>query len=234
MHYFYSNEISGGTITFSSAEARHLTKSLRVRDGDVVNVLDGVGGKYKAEVIITVKKIAAKVLDSEVQQKPPDRLHLVIAPTKSPSRFEWMIEKATELGVDIITPIVTSRSERTRIKLDRLQKIAIGALKQSGNLFLPQVNPIVNMKEAINPLRKSDHKFIAHCQTDGLEHLAKYLPKAHLTTVLIGPEGDFTLEEIALAKNIGFIEVSLGNLRLRTETAGLYVSTLHSILNNIK
>ncbi|NND31456.1 MAG: RNA methyltransferase, partial [Saprospiraceae bacterium] len=162
----------------------------------------------------------------------PHRLHLAIAPPKNPSRFEWMVEKITELGIDAITPIVTGRSEKFRLKQDRLQKIAISALKQSGNSFLPTINKVTHFGEVIPLLTNYNNKFIAHCQTEGLPHLAGYSLGSHETVILIGPEGDFTLDEIDLAVKAGFTAVSLGNSRLRTETAGFYVTTLHNILKN--
>lgn len=230
MHYFFAEKILGTQIFFSVEETRHLIKSLRAKDGDRVWVLDGRGGKYRAKVALQGKEARAIIEEHNTYEKPVHRLHLAIAPTKMPSRMEWLVEKATELGIDMITPIITARSEKVRIKVNRLQKIAVSALKQSGNLFLPKINSITTFDAFIKD-EEGSIKIIAHCQTPGLLHLYEVLSSTAHTTIVIGPEGDFTVAEIEQAQKQGFVEVSLGKLRLRTETAGIYVTTLHTLIN---
>jgi 16S rRNA (uracil1498-N3)-methyltransferase len=230
MHYFFAERIIGDQIFFSSDETRHLLKSLRAKEGDSVWVLDGQGSRCLAKISLKEKQATATIEERKTYPKAAHLLHLAIAPTKMPSRLEWLVEKATELGIDMITPIVTTRSEKVRINLERLQKISLSALKQSGNLFLPKINKLTSFDEIIKHEQPST-KIIAHCQTSALPHLNDILKPAAHTTILIGPEGDFTLTEINQAREKGFEEVSLGKLRLRTETAGIYVTTLHTLVN---
>ena len=230
MHYFYAEKIQDNQAFLSDEETRHLIKSLRAKDGDQIWLLDGRGRKYRARLYLRGSEATLTIEESLSYEKKAHRLHLAIAPTKMPSRTEWMVEKATELGIDTITPIITARSEKTRIKIDRLQKIALSALKQSGQPYLPMINQLTTF-DAFVQTRHADLKMIAHCQTEDLPHLSKMMTEAAVTTILIGPEGDFTMAEVDQARAQGFAEVSLGKSRLRTETAGIFVTTLHTMLN---
>lgn len=210
-------------------ESWHCTKVLRFKTGDEIGLIDGKGNFYEGQLsIVNEKKCVANItFGPRVQNKHPYYLHLAIAPTKNIDRMEWLVEKAVEIGVDEITFVRCKNSERTVIKEDRLIKIAESAVKQSLQAFIPKINPLVNFTDILKT--KADHKFIAHCEENTMKHLKSFDLKNKTSLVLIGPEGDFSIEEIALAKTSGFTEISLGENRLRTETAGMYVCNLFSL-----
>ena len=217
-------------IILSAEESKHATRVLRKKEGDILNFTDGKGNFYKAEITLADnRKCRLKIVSTEEKEKQHNyHLHIAIAPTKNMDRFEWFLEKATEIGIDEITPIICSRSERKVIKNERGNRILLSAMKQSLKHHLPKLNQTTSL----NDFLKKDFqgaKYIAHCE-DGDKLDLKTVSKAEKTLILIGPEGDFSPKEIELALKNQFKEVSLGTSRLRTETAGIIA--LHTI--NIK
>jgi 16S rRNA (uracil1498-N3)-methyltransferase len=217
-------------IRLTAEESKHAIQVLRKKEGDILNFTDGKGNMYIGKVIIPdSKRTSVRIVKSE--QKPKQHnyhLHIAIAPTKNMYRFEWFLEKSTEIGIDEITPIICSRSERKILKTARCNRILLSAIKQSLKLHLPKFNEIVTLKDFIKQDFKGA-KYIAHCE-DGEKNELKTVSKTEKTLILIGPEGDFSPKEIELALQNQFKEVSLGTSRLRTETAGIVA--VHSI--NIK
>jgi len=217
-------------IILSAEESKHATKVLRKKEGDTLNFTDGKGGFYKAEITIAdSRKCRLKVVSTEQKEKQHNyHLHIAIAPTKNMDRFEWFLEKAAEIGIDEITPIICSRSERKVIKTERCNRILLSAMKQSLKYHLPKLNEAISFNDFI----KQDFngtKYIAHCE-DGEKKELKTVDKTEKHLILIGPEGDFSQKEIDLAFKNQFKAVSLGTSRLRTETAGIVA--VHTI--NIK
>ena len=217
-------------IILSAEESKHATKVLRKKEGDILNFTDGKGGFYKAEITLAdSRKCRLKIVSSEQKEKQHNyHLHIAIAPIKNMDRFEWFIEKATEIGIDEITPIICSRSERKVIKTERGNRILLSAMKQSLKYHLPKLNEAISLTNFIKQDLKGA-KYIAHCE-DGEKNELKTVSKAEKTLILIGPEGDFSPKEIELVLQNQFKAVSLGTSRLRTETAGIVA--VHTI--NIK
>ena len=208
-------------IILSAEESKHATKVLRKKEGDILNFTDGKGHFYKAEITIAdTRKCQLKVVSSEKKEKQHNyHLHIAIAPTKNMDRYEWFLEKATEIGIDEITPIICSRSERKTIKTERCNRILLSAMKQSLKFHLPKLNEAITL----NDFLKTDfqgNKYIAHCE-DGEKKELKAVNKTEKYLMLIGPEGDFSQKEIDLALQNQFKALSLGTSRLRTETAGI-------------
>ncbi|NVK08996.1 MAG: 16S rRNA (uracil(1498)-N(3))-methyltransferase [Tenacibaculum sp.] len=227
MQLFYNSDLltTSKEITFNKDESRHIIRVLRKKEGDVLHITNGNGTLFFAEIIIgSDKKCIAKII--KLEEKPRTRdyyLHVVIAPTKNNDRLEWFLEKATEIGIDEITPIICKNSERKIVKIDRLERIIQSAMKQSLQFTLPKLNPPINFSDFI----KNDFLeeiFIAHCEESIEKKFLKNIasPKSKYI-ILIGPEGDFSHEEIQQSLSKGFIPISLGTNRLRTETAGLNV-----------
>jgi len=224
MHYFYSPDISQPFVTLSNEESEHCVRVMRHREGDMVRVTDGCG--HLAEAVIVDAHPKKCLL--EIRQQITDNLlihnglHLAIAPTKNADRMEWLLEKAIEIGICSLTFLQCDHSERTHLNLERLQRLAIAALKQSQTTWLP---PLRMMKFAEFIQQNTDtqvDKFIAWCDENNQRQLVNAPRKYPEMILLIGPEGDFSPEEIALAREAGYTEVKLGDRRLRTETAGLY------------
>ena len=218
-------------IILSAEESKHTTKVLRKKEGDILNFTDGKGYFYKAEITIAdTRKCRLQVVSSEQKEKQHNyHLHIAIAPTKNMDRYEWFLEKATEIGIDEITPIICSHSERKIIKTERCNRILLSAMKQSLKFHLPKLNEAITL----NNFFKKDfqgNKYIAHCEQGNKTELGKENIEQS-TLVLIGPEGDFSASEIEMAMKNQFKAVSLGTSRLRTETAGIVA--VHTInLNN--
>lgn len=221
MQLFFTDNIVGNIATFEAEEARHI-QVLRKKIGDVLHFVDGKGGMYQGEIIEVHKK---QCLLSILEHQPAYnerkvKLHIAIAPTKNIARLEWFLEKATEIGIDEITPILCDRSERKKIRIDRLGKITLSAMKQSLKAFCPKLNELTDYQDFIK--KKNDNlKFIAYCNDEALIHLKKEYSTAENVTILIGPEGDFSPKEVQLALDNGYKGISLGKSRLRTETAGI-------------
>ena len=234
MQLFYNPELTATTqeINFSKEESRHIVRVLRKKENDILNITNGKGFLFEAQIqVASDKKCIAKISSILEKEKPWNYyLHIVIAPTKNIDRFEWFLEKATEIGIDEITPIICQNSERKVIKKERLEKIIKSAMKQSLKNHLPKLNDLTSLSDFLNQ-DFEENVFIAHCENSEKKNLKVAVPLNSETTILIGPEGDFSSSEIkkALSKNI--IPISLGESRLRTETAGLVavqnISFLH-------
>ena len=204
-------------------ESRHAIKSLRLGIDSEIMILNGGGSIFYAKIIAIQKRgFLFKIHREEKSTKPPPLLHVVISPLKSVDRFEWFIEKATELGIDSITPIICTHTFKKRLNYPRLNRIMISGIKQSGNPFLPKLNPEIKFDDYIEGETNKD-KYIAYCES--VEKLSlKSLTFNNDTTILIGPEGDFEQKELEKAVSHGFKPVSLGSLILRTETAAIAFS----------
>ena len=214
-----------------AAEAMHAMRVLRLKGGDELFLMDGVGNYYRAVVTIAATHNCYYDIVERLPQTPQwqGHVHLAIAPTKMLDRIEWMVEKATEVGVDEITFFHSKFSERKLLKTPRLEKIAISAMKQSHKAWKPVIHDIVSFKEFIaSPVE--GRKYIAHCYEEvprvSLFTELQALDATEPVTVLIGPEGDFSIDEVQLAIDAGYQSVHLGSSRLRTETAGLMAVTM--------
>ena len=207
-----------------------------MKNDDIIYLTDGKGGFYHARIIDdSVKCCKIEIIEKKEQfEKRFYHLHIAIAPTKNTDRFEWFLEKATEIGIDEITPIVCTRSERKLIKPERLEKILISAMKQSIKAYKPQLNSMCSLDNFIKkPVVNDTLKFIAHCEESAKELLTRCYSPGKNTLILIGPEGDFTPEEIQLSLDHQFIPVSLGNSRFRTETAGIVACDTIGLINQM-
>ena len=227
MQLFYNSEITEQSkeIKFNKEESRHIVKVLRKKEGDILHITNGKDFLFKVEIIfVSDKKCTGKVIDfKKTVNKRDYYLHVAIAPVKNIDRFEWFLEKATEIGIDEITPILCKNSERKILKKERLLKIVTSAMKQSLQHRLPKLNDLTNFEDFITDDFEGQ-RFIAHCENDTQKNSLKHYVKTKSNyTILIGPEGDFTSEEIEKSKKNGFFPISLGNNRLRTETAGLII-----------
>lgn len=222
MHIFYSTGISGNSALLGEEESLHLSKVLRLKSGDIVQVIDGAGGYYEGLIgQVHHKHTSIEELKSlPVKNVRPYKLHIAMAPTKMMDRFEWFLEKAVEIGIDEITPIITKRTERDQVKLARVEKIVLSAMKQSITPRMPKLNEAIVFSSFIKQNLPSS-KFIAHCEDSKKQYLTQLASNTSDLLVLIGPEGDFTIEEISASVNAGFQEVSLGESRLRAETAAV-------------
>ncbi|MFH6968008.1 16S rRNA (uracil(1498)-N(3))-methyltransferase [Flavobacterium sp. YO64] len=230
MQLFYNPDIDETTKSFSfdKEESKHIIKVLRKKDSDILHVTNGSGLLFETEITLASdNKCIVEVLSIKKSPEPKFRLHLAVAPTKMNDRFEWFLEKATEIGIQEITPIICDRSERKVINLERFEKIILSAMKQSNETFLPKLNDAVSFKEFIKQKNKG-LQFIAHCEETDKRSLKDALKPNEDVTLLIGPEGDFSDKEIALAIENNFQPVTLGNTRLRTETAA--VVACHSVV----
>jgi 16S rRNA (uracil1498-N3)-methyltransferase len=229
MHLFYSPAAILGPNLLDVQESWHCTRVLRLSEGGIIHLTDGKGNLFECVIldadpkkcIVNAVSVKAKYL------KRTNYLHIAIAPTKSLDRFEWFLEKATEIGIDEITPMFCAHSERIRIKTERLQKILISAMKQSLKAYLPKLNEPTDIRKIFSQ-NVPGLKFIGYCETENEDELQKVYRKGADAMILIGPEGDFSQDEIQQAKKSDFIPISLGKSRLRTETAG--VVACHTIL----
>lgn len=220
MHLFHCPALDEAEVGLPPEEAHHAVHVLRLKPGDTIGLLDGKGGFAEAELIVVDKKqCLATVLRRE--QTGPERkarIHIAVAPTKQMERFEWFLEKATELGVDRITPLQTERTERTKLRHDRLERVLIGAMKQSQRRWLPQLDRLTPLGELTQ--LACAQRFFGWCEGERVELVQTYDPEKD-ALIAIGPEGDFTQEEAGMLTANGFRAVSLGTSRLRTETAAL-------------
>lgn len=222
MHLFYTPNIDQDLYQLDEVESGHCIRVLRLRKGDAVQLIDGVGGFYSAIIEIPDhRRCVVKVLEKqEGFGKRNYSLHLAVAPTKSIERFEWLLEKATEIGVDEITPLLCEHSERKHIRNDRLMKVITSSVKQSLTAYHPKLNELIPFKDFLQT-KMEGTRLIAHCYDSEKVHVKHKLSPADHYTILIGPEGDFSEDEVKLALKSGFEAISLGNSRLRTETAGI-------------
>ena len=223
MQYYYQPSLSASEKQFilNAEESNHAVKVLRHIKGDVLNILNGEGGKFKAEITEAHPKgCTMNILEYIEDAKPAPNIHVAVALIKSRERMEWFVEKAVEIGANELSFFTSSHAEKKGLNEERMHKIAISALKQSGNTWLPRINPLVSLDKLIN-LPFEGMKFIAWCPVAETELLQDKHPGGKDAMILIGPEGDFTEEEVTNSKKSGFVEVSLGHNRLRTETAAM-------------
>ncbi len=234
MQLFYNTEITqkDKQFTFDKTESRHIVKVLRKKTGDHLFITNGKGELFIAELIIADdKKCSINIVSVDKKPKPWNyNLHIAIAPTKNIDRFEWFLEKATEIGIDEITPILCDHSERKVIKMDRLNRIIESAMKQSLKFQLPKLNTLTLFSEFITQ-KHDDNLYIAHCEDTDKQNLKLALEPSQNALILIGPEGDFSNSEIITAIQNGASPISLGESRLRTETAGLTAVQTVSFIN---
>ncbi len=227
MQLFYSQNITNNTAILGQEETRHC-KVLRKNNGDIIQLIDGKGNVYEAEIVkIKKDEIELQILSVESFERNRNYyFHLLIAPTKQNERIEWMLEKCIETGIDEITFLQTEHSEKPRINIERLEKIAISAMKQSGEYFMPKINALVSFSDLIKNASQNNLNLMAHCNAsfakNSLKHILEINNTIKTVQCFIGPEGDFSTSEIELAYKQNFKGLSLGNTRLRTETAGLY------------
>lgn len=233
MALFYVPDISENP-ELPEEEAAHCLRVLRLAVGDEIDVTDGKGFLYKAE-ISSINGKHCFVAVKETLQRPKNwqgRIHMAIAPTKNMERMEWFAEKATEIGIDALTFLNCRFSERKVVKTDRIERIVVSAMKQSLKYVKPEVGDMVDFKKFI-AVPRAGAKYIAHCYEDGRVLLKDVLTAGEAATVLIGPEGDFSPEEVAEAVKAGYRPVSLGSSRLRTETAGLVACHTYIMKNEL-
>jgi 16S rRNA (uracil1498-N3)-methyltransferase len=215
------------SFNFDKDESRHIVKVLRKKTGDVLHITNGKGWLFEGELILAnIKNCSVNITSKVLKEKRSYNLHLAVAPTKNNDRYEWFLEKATEIGVETITPIICDHSERKTVKTERFEKIIQSAMKQSLHCFLPKLNKPVAFKDFISQAF-SGQKFIAHCEETDKTSLKSQLQTHDDCIILIGPEGDFSVKEIEIALQHNFIPVTLGKTRLRTETAAL--AACHSV-----
>ncbi|MFD1061683.1 16S rRNA (uracil(1498)-N(3))-methyltransferase [Winogradskyella litorisediminis] len=230
MQLFYNPNISENdtTINFDKDESRHIIKVLRKSVDDILHITNGNGWLFTAKLITAEQKhCIAAIVDKKHHAPRNYKLHLAVAPTKMNDRFEWFLEKATEIGIETITPILCDHSERKFIKSERFEKILQSAMKQSLQFYLPELKPLTTFKDFISQ-EFIGQKFIAHCEETDRKSLKSQIKPHTDITILIGPEGDFSENEIITAIASGFIPVTLGETRLRTETAA--IAACHSVV----
>lgn len=234
MHIFYTPELSGNTYTLDESESKHCVRVLRLEQGDEIILVDGRGGFFTAKITDpNPKRCLVSVVKTELNfGQSGFQVHIAIAPTKNTERIEWFLEKATEIGLSRVTPLLCRFSERKEIKADRLEKVMISAMKQSMKAYLPQLDQLTKFSDLIKqPF--DGQKFIAHCDDQHRDLLKNLIVPNQNYLILIGPEGDFSNEEIEQALKAGFKPVSLGDSRLRTETAGLVACHTFNLLNQL-
>lgn len=235
MHTFCCREINNDIAFLDESESKHLSQVLRINEGNNVKIIDGIGCEWEGFVhLLNKKKTQIRLTNILRKESIAPLCSIAICPTKNIDRFEYFLEKATEIGVCNIFPILTKRSERKTINLDRLEKIILNATKQSGNLFLPILHPLISFKDFFEEIDLASFTFKAmgHCVEDkprkGLSETYKGGQKG---LFLVGPEGDFTEDEIDKAIKEGFESVVLGDSRLRVETAGIVACAQINLLN---
>ncbi len=236
MHLFFTPDLqpNDASYTLSEEESKHCARVLRLAQGDAVTLVDGRGGLFEAEIAeANPKKTKISILQSHPEyQKRGYRIHVAVAPTKNMDRMEWFVEKAVEMGIDEITFLHCARSERKNLNLERIEKIAVSAMKQSVKAYLPTLHPLTRYADFLQQ-PATGQRFIAHLVEGQERHsLAKSISGEDTYTILIGPEGDFSPEEVTQALQAGYKPVTLGQSRLRTETAALAAChTIHVLLD---
>ncbi len=232
MNLFFSSEIDEHSIVLNEDEAKHCTKVLRKVVVDEINVIDGLGNLYYARIESIGKRDCVCSIIRKVENFGSHNYYvrMCVAPTKNIDRFEFFVEKAVEIGVDEIIPICSENSERKILKLDRIERIVLSAMKQSYKATMPKLSELTDVKTIIATLYQGK-KCIAHCENQEKKLLRDEIEKGGEITILIGPEGDFSLSEIELAKKNGWIPISLGESRLRTETAAIAAVHVVEVMN---
>jgi 16S rRNA (uracil1498-N3)-methyltransferase len=232
MHIFYIPQISGNSMVLPEDESKHCVRVLRLGFGDTINIVDGQGTMLTCSITDPhPKRCAVDVIDTKHQfGKRNFHLHIAIAPTKNIDRFEWFLEKATEIGIDEITPLLCEHSERKTVNLERLERVIAAAMKQSIKAYLPKLNPLTPFKD-VAAMEFDGRKLIAYCGDFDEPHTKDLISKGDNVLMLIGPEGDFSPAEVELAMHNGFKTTGLGPSRLRTETAGVVACTIANLRN---
>lgn len=231
MNYFYQPDIRKGVFELTPEESKHCIRVLRNKVDDLIQVLDGKGGWFICKVTeASPVRTRFEIIEEKQENKKDHLIHIAIAPTKNLDRLEWFIEKSVEIGIDRISYLICNHSERKHLKLDRLQMKAIVALKQSGNLYLPEMSEMIPFETFIHTSSGNIQKYIAHAGYKNTEPLIKTARPKGDYLVLIGPEGDFSQDELQASRKAGFHPVSLGPSRLRTETAGLVACMILNLL----
>ena len=229
MNLFYSNfNKSDSDIILDEIDSKHLSKSLRKKVGDIIRITNGNGLEVRGSIIRIGENIKVNVINKVKHKKRAISIHIAMSPLKNPSRFEWFVEKSTEIGISEITPLITKFSEKKKVNISRLNKIVISSMKQSNQFYLPKVNPITSFDEFLK-LNK-DYKLIAHLKNNNSFN-NKSIGSKDKIVVMIGPEGGFSKEEILKANKEKIKEISFGKNRFRSETAGVFAV---SIINNYK
>jgi 16S rRNA (uracil1498-N3)-methyltransferase len=236
--FYHPEAAPSRSVEFDSSEATHIAKALRMKAGDRVEVTNGAGQLFVAELRIDKHRVSAEIVHATAGSDFSVPLEIAIAPTKNADRIEWMVEKAVELGVGTISLLNCDHSERTRVSLDRIQRVAIAALKQSRRTYLPKIQDTVDFRTWLTRV-DSHQRFIAHC----IEQLPRTLLRdaigvnrththgVNSVSIAIGPEGDFSESEVVAAQSVSFQGVSLGDARLRTETAALAAVHTYNLLH---
>lgn len=232
MQLFFCPNILNGDFYLNPEESRHCAKVLRKKGREQIDISDGAGNFYHAELtIVNHKKCYFKILSSKATKPPKYSIHIAIAPTKNIDRIEWFIEKSVEIGISKISFIQTAYSERISINMDRIKKKAISAMKQSMRFYLPEISSIKKLPIFLDSIGNDYQKFVAHLEDSQTPNLEKMVTPKSDVLILIGPEGGFTNEEISLAIEKKFKLAKIGNYRLRTETAGIVVCTILNSIN---
>jgi 16S rRNA (uracil1498-N3)-methyltransferase len=233
--FFHDANLHKGTEIWPGEDtARHVVQVLRMQTGEQIQLTDGKGHKATATITAVQKKKFSVVIDTvEVFPKTPSPLHMAVAFTKNASRNEWMLEKMTEMGISTIIPLMATRTEREKIRYDRWNNILVSALLQSQQFHLPILKEALAFKDALKQYESLPQKLLAHCIDEKPRQLIRTALQPHKETIIfIGPEGDFTADEVALCESQGFAGVSMSNNRLRTETAAMAACAYFNLLNH--
>ncbi|MDE5594044.1 MAG: 16S rRNA (uracil(1498)-N(3))-methyltransferase [Muribaculaceae bacterium] len=230
---FYAPDINQSTF-LPESDSQHCCRVLRMQAGDCIEIVDGRGALYKCRIATAHNKRTEVEIIERIDLPPVWQYNITVAvaPTKHLDRMEWLVEKLVEIGVNRIVPIRCMRSERKELKTERLEKIAVSAMKQSLKAVVPRIDEMMSLQSFLTSVDKSDQRFVAYCD-DWVERrlLAREYRPGSSVTVLIGPEGDFSPEEIKMTIDDGFVPVTLGDNRLRTETAALVACDTFHIIN---
>jgi 16S rRNA (uracil1498-N3)-methyltransferase len=233
MDYYFGKLSKENEVILDADEANHLVNVRRAKTGDLIHVTDGEGNLFVCEVRQVGKHICELSLLEKIKTpRPPYYIHIAIAPTKNIDRIEWFLEKATENGIDEVSFIICRHSERKEIKIERLQRVILAAMKQSQKTFLPKMNPAIDFKKFIIT-KTPGKKLICSMAAEKHDNLKRNYTAGESIVTLIGPEGDFHSDELSLASQLGYHAISLGNFRLRTETAALNVCTIVNFINAV-
>lgn len=237
MQLFFAEDFTSPIYTLSEEESKHAIRVLRLKIGDHISITDGRGNLFSCEIIDdNPKRCSVRTVDCQEEfERREYKLTMAVAPTKNNDRFEWFLEKATEVGVDRIVPLECDHSERRSFKQERGEKVIVSALKQSLKAYLPQLDPVTEFKKLITEPFEGK-RLIAHCEPEmskeGKIYLGNAIEKGDDVMILIGPEGDFSPEEINFALQNGFKEITLGRQRLRTETAAVVATVITATKNH--
>ncbi len=232
MNLFYTPNISDQFYQLDEIESKHCVRVLRLKEEDIIHLIDGKGSLFKAKIIDAhPKRCTVECVETTREFGKLDyQLHIALAPTKNIDRTEWFLEKCTEIGISEFTPLLCKHSERKVVKHDRLFKVITSAVKQSLKAYHPVLNQLTKFSDLVTA-NFDGEKYIAHCNKGEKTHLKNLCKAKQNALILIGPEGDFSLDEVQLAKENGFKEISLGKSRLRTETAGVVACNVVSLEN---